>query len=1107
MAEPVPPDSERRVATILFADISGFTLMSEKLDPETLTDLMNACFSAIGKVADRKGGFVDKYIGDCAMVLFGAPQTVECAPDKALYAALEIRAAIERINIELAPPVPLRVHTGINTGMVIAGHVGSQGAMSYTVMGSPVNLAARLKDAAGPGQILIGDETRAHLRDAFSLAETKVHTAKGKTHLAWELLSAPTETGRPARSSCPDRPPLVGRKAELGTMERAARQAAEGDGSIFILMGETGIGKSALVEGFLQSPVAEGYQILVGHCRSDAVKQPYLPFIEAIRSWAQRDSHELERLSRKIEMSAAVDNAEVAPLIAALLGLSLPVEIEDMLTRMEEEIRERLIQNAVRILLSHLAVVKPLVFVVEDLHFADQSSLELLESCLGLAAEKPMFFLLTARPNYPEAAAWVARVQGGERTVKVRELHLAALDLASSALLVDALSEIRDFDPNLRRRIVEKAGGNPQFIEELVRSIPDGTDLPSSIGEAFMFRIDRLDAEAREVLKMVAVAGPMVLLRLLREAMPWPVAICGGLRRLVDAGFLAVGSGDGGVAYHFVSEAARDVTYASLVSSRRKELHRAVAEAIERLNEGRLSQVAGLLALHYSRAELFDKAEFYMVLAGESALKTVAANEAISYCRDALELCLAKGRGEVTPEKIDRIERSIALSLYHKGRYREALPYYERILVRHGFRKDDGSFSSSLRMARGWIKMVRFIIIPEGRTSRPLPAELQDCAPLLWQKCSMLAALGDIKSLARAAGIIAYRFKPYGFRDVEMLLAMMILIAFILTWSGKMPAVGKRILDITKPMLRPEFGRVQLFYINMDEVWHLISGDYSGRWLFRDPLVASPVDREGIFHALHTLYHACTMSVETGDWETYNEAKTRLEKETQRFDTDVGRGFLASAAIRTVLKRRDFEEAARIVPLVLDNFARTGYQAFRILAVSSRFALMEGDFPGAVAEFERGEKAREGHGGVAIGDGYHFGAAAAIAVERARAAAARGARTSLVFRNGRADVRRYLAASRNFAPDLPEALKFAGALAWHSGKPKLALANWKKSIEMAERCGAKVELAHTLWDAALLLGEKNPGPEWRTRGATLYSELGIDEAQSTRVRIDLSFCK
>ena len=226
-------ESERRQATIVFADISGFTSMSEKLEPEEVTDLMNACFDAIGSIATERGGMIDKFIGDCAMLVFGVPTALERASEKALHAALEIREAIERINRERQPPVPIAIHIGINTGTVVAGNVGSSGKQSYTVMGDPVNLASRLKDIAKTGTILVGREP-GRIPAGSSTRDDDDDQGQGKEQPveARQLLGRAEERKGAGRIEAERLSPLVGKGEELRSLVVQVLQAQEGRRSI-----------------------------------------------------------------------------------------------------------------------------------------------------------------------------------------------------------------------------------------------------------------------------------------------------------------------------------------------------------------------------------------------------------------------------------------------------------------------------------------------------------------------------------------------------------------------------------------------------------------------------------------------------------------------------------------------------------------------------------------------------------------------------------------------------------------------------------------------------------------------------------------------------------
>ena len=235
-------ESERRQATILFADISGFTSMSEKVDAEIVTSTMNDCFKMLGSIVERNGGVIDKFIGDCVMVLFGVPKAVEDSPRRAVQTALEMLGCIQEARQARSVAAELDIHIGINTGEVIAGEVGSEQKREYTVMGDAVNLASRLKDAAPKGRIFVGPQTWRHTKKGYEYKELEPMALKGKERpvAVYELLSpkADAAQGRMVFS------PVVGRQKELDLLELQVLKAINGDGSIVHVIGEAGLGKS-----------------------------------------------------------------------------------------------------------------------------------------------------------------------------------------------------------------------------------------------------------------------------------------------------------------------------------------------------------------------------------------------------------------------------------------------------------------------------------------------------------------------------------------------------------------------------------------------------------------------------------------------------------------------------------------------------------------------------------------------------------------------------------------------------------------------------------------------------------------------------------------------
>ena len=321
-------ESDRRQATIIFADISGFTEMSEKLDPEEVTTIMGDCYAVLGAVVSDYGGIVDKYIGDCVMALFGAPRALENGPQKAIAAGLKMLTEIETFNRRHKLAKPLGLHIGVNTGEVLSGELGSKEKRDFTVMGDAVNLASRLKDVCDSGRILVGPQTWRYARESFRFKQLRPIGVKGKEDLvqAYEVVGpmaceGGTTASRMIQSA------LVGRERELAAIEARVKELLGGAGSVITLVGEAGIGKSRLTAELRAQDYMKRLTVLEGHAIGVGRNLSYHPIIDILKSWSgitEDDPEEaaFEKLDSAIHAIDPEDADEAVPFVGAPHGLS-----------------------------------------------------------------------------------------------------------------------------------------------------------------------------------------------------------------------------------------------------------------------------------------------------------------------------------------------------------------------------------------------------------------------------------------------------------------------------------------------------------------------------------------------------------------------------------------------------------------------------------------------------------------------------------------------------------------------------------------------------------------------------------------------------------------
>ncbi len=614
--------------TVLFADLSEFTSLSERTDPEEIRSMVDGCMKEMGAAVERFGGTVDKVIGDALMAVFGAPVAHEDDPERAARAALEIQ---RRASDEAALFGGLRVRIGINTGEVIFAPVGP-GRREFTVMGDTVNTAARLQSAAPPEGVLLGEATHTACSHAIACEAMEPILAKGKgaplrAWLARAITSAPAE--RPLSAA-----PFIGRDAELDLLVRAwARTSGELRPQLVTLVGPPGIGKTRLTREFAAQVQAEGGRTLHG--------RP-LPYGEPAAYWA------FGAVIREACGIFATDPPDVAAhklreRTASLLASSEAHELArnlSILARLAEdtvEDRDALFASAQRFL-EALARERPTLVVLEDLHWADDSLVGLLEALSVRLAGVPLLLLAIARPEFLDARPTWARLPTNV-TVQVQALT----DSCAHELVRQLLARAADREA-LARRVDEAASGNPLFIEELVAWLSESGNagsggLPANLKAIIAARVDQLPAPERQVILDASVVGDFFWLGSL-QALGGNGSLAGTLQSLERRDLIRRSASSriaGDQELIFKHGLVREVAYATLPKVARRERHAVVARFIEHA-AGDPTAYAVILAHHWREAGDAANAADYLLTAADQASRGWAPHEAVELCNQALEL-------------------------------------------------------------------------------------------------------------------------------------------------------------------------------------------------------------------------------------------------------------------------------------------------------------------------------------------------------------------------------------------------------------------------------------------------------------------------------------
>jgi predicted ATPase/class 3 adenylate cyclase len=686
------PVEERKVVTVLFADLEASTELASRLDPEDLRAVLRPFFAAMMEEIERHGGTIEKFIGDAIVGVFGAPMAHEDDPERAVQAAVAMQARLPALNEQLATRAggDLAMRIGVNTGEVLAAH---QAEHEGYVVGEPVNVAARLQSVAAPGSIVVGERTWRSTRRTIAYRRLADATVKGvrRPLSAWEVVPG----DRADHDPIDFRSPLVGRDEELGMLRLLLeRTANESSPNLVTVVGPPGIGKSRLVWAFADEARGQSTRVVGGRCLPYGDGLAYWPLGEVLKAdagilesdapdvvLAKADAHLTPRLA---DASDAVGTAQV---LLSSIGVPLPV---DPLAGSEPAVAKRLIASAWRRYFESSAALEPLVLVIEDLHWADEDLLELVQT-LASRVTGQLLTLCTARPDlWERQTAWSAGVPN---------TTIIALAPLSSAEANDLIAQLLDgsVPEQVAGLIVDRAEGNPLFASELLlMMVEDGTlerrgeaweltrelpsTLPDTVQGVIASRIDHLSPDVKRAIQDAAVVG--------RTFWPGALARLGSadvdvaLDSLLQAGLVweqetSTFAGERQLMFNHVL--TRDVAYASVPRARREEAHAAVIGWIEEATQGRDEELAEIVCFHAREAGDTPRSARCAMLAGHRHRRVFAAEEAIRWYDEALGAIAA-----LAPEDTTLLLAEVTLSrgeAYEQlGRFDEARADYQRAL-------------------------------------------------------------------------------------------------------------------------------------------------------------------------------------------------------------------------------------------------------------------------------------------------------------------------------------------------------------------------------------------------------------------------------------------
>ena len=685
--------AERKHVTVLFSDLTGYTSLSEKQDPEEVKEITSRIFGEISKIVASYDGFIEKYAGDAVMALFGATASHEDDPVRAIKAAREIHKLVDSINPQYEEKIgqPLSMHTGINTGLVVTGEVNFEKG-THGVAGDTVNVAARLSGLGSAGDIVVSWDTYLQSEGYFDFEDIGRSKIKGKQESVrvYKVLAPKVQPVKVHRLHGL-RSELIGRKAEMDMLAGAVQNLQDGKGSILSICGAAGTGKSRLIEEFKLTLTHEKVQWLEGHAYPYTQNIPYYLLINLLnRSLRIEEGDASDKIREKIETSLSGilgENSNFIPYIGSLYALSYP-EIDNM----DPEFWKSQIRKAVQAILSSVAKQEPTIICLEDLHWADPSFLELIRLILTDFRE-PILFLCIYRP----VISLFSSHQTNSMAKPYKEIRLQDLSPSESHEMVESLLKTDKVPPELKRFVQDKVEGNPFYLEEMINSLIESetllhdsevwkitrpiaeSEISPTIHGVIADRLDRLEKETKQILQEASVIGRAFLYEILKRITQLQDQIDKSLNSLERLDLLRTRSVQPDLEYIFKHALTQEVVYNGLLKSERKVIHERIGLVMEQLFKDRLPEFYETLAFHFSKARSLHKAVDFLIKSGEKSLKRYAVEESHQYYQQAYNILTENpSKTEDERELLFDLLNKWSLVYYYRGDFKEQTELLKR---------------------------------------------------------------------------------------------------------------------------------------------------------------------------------------------------------------------------------------------------------------------------------------------------------------------------------------------------------------------------------------------------------------------------------------------
>jgi len=1093
-------EGERRQVTVMFCDMEGFTAIADRLGEEATYTVMGQIYEILIREVNDYEGTINEMTGDGIMALFGAPIALEDAAQRALWAARAIHQEMAVFNRMRAGMGPIRMRIGINSGPVVVGSLGNDLRVEFKAVGDTVNLASRMESLAKPGTTYVTQEVYKQTLAMFEFENLGKRIIKGKEESirVYKVLPGRKGVRRPRLGS--ERlifSDMVGRQSKLDKLELQVAKLINGAGSIANILGEAGIGKSRLLAELKQREIIQRVLLLEGRAISMGRNLSFHPIVDLLKQWAyiridDDESEAFTKLDIAVRELFQEQAGEILPYAATLMGLDLPRSYHNRLQGIEGEALEKLIRKNMRELFTRLSQSQPLVIVIDDLHWSDKSSIELLESLFRLAERERIFFINLFRPGYDDTGTRLLDAIKAKPSLHQVVIPLEPLDDHKSEMLIANMLNLQGAHHTVVGQIVRRAGGNPYFIEEVVRSFIDEgavvvkggklevtskfnqVTIPNTINDVLMARIDRLEGETHDLLKVAAVIGRSFFYRILSVVAGSIPNLDDRLSYLKETQMIRERERMEELEYLFSHALAQEATYASILPERCKALHLKVADTIEKVFANKLHAFYGMLAYHYSRAKHFEKAEEALILAGAEALRSSASSEALHYYKEALSLYQQK-TGEATDlGKVALLEKNIAIALFNRGQYEEAIAYFDKAL--HFYWKEPlrSDIVSISKFISGILHLIVSVWIPFLKF-RQTPSEIdREAIGLFFKK---LKALGIIDPKRYFLDSLQFykRISRFDLSQFDSGYGLFVGASSIFSFSGRAFKISQKILTFVSRQITRAEAKSFIVFDFADTLHNYLVGNWQSIKAIDEKLIQENLDIGEVYLASLNLHWHCIHKQHEGDLALARHLLRWLDDISEVYENEFSQLLKLLLNTGLLVECRRLQEALdeTVTGIEFAKHNNFSLALIHFLGCKARIHIFRDEIENAEVAIEEADKIRQEFDTIPWQLSYFLIGRAALSIYRLQKETRNGTQRGQYKSQVKALIycRALLKQTRKVAQHRTEAYRLMGRYFWLTQKPKRAFSWWEKSIRTGEKLGARIQLSRTYLEVGQRLME------------------------------------